>query len=436
MAEEDYQQLIGDIKANGYDNRQPIYLFENEIIDGWNRYNACQDLNVSPTFADFAGTEQEAFEFVLRSNKRRNLTSSQWATIAEEAKDVFEIIKARVEENKRKKQAEKKINNSNAIKNNSVKQLTELNHAPIAKEEDNTTRADHKLAEIFETNRTYVSAARKIKAADPEIFEQVKQGAITIPQAQKKIKVEAKAKKKEAIEKKVSSIETDTENKTPKIGKECKTGQWWELGDHLLFCGDTSEKIFIDQIKKAAFVFADPPYNAGVADWDHAFKWRHDYLSEISPYVIVTPGIEALDSFFKNTKMPYKWAISCWISNGMTRGALGFGNWIFAALFSNEKSVYKNAQDHMKISIKTSETSETKHKGRKPAEFIANLIELFSLEGDIVVDPFLGSGTTLFVCEKFKRKCIGGEIDPISCGKIILKWEIMTGEKACLHHTV
>jgi len=52
--------------------------------------------------------------------------------------------------------------------------------------------------------------------------------------------------------------------------------------------------------------------------------------------------------------------------------------------------------------------------------------------GDIVYDPFLGSGSTLIACEKFKRKCYGMEIDPIYCDVIVKRWEQYTGQKAKL----
>jgi nucleoside-diphosphate kinase len=61
----------------------------------------------------------------------------------------------------------------------------------------------------------------------------------------------------------------------------------------------------------------------------------------------------------------------------MTRGAVGFGNWIYAAIFS-DGSVYKNAGDHYRIDIKTSETNRTSHKGRKPAAFMVELLNTFT----------------------------------------------------------
>jgi DNA modification methylase len=237
-------------------------------------------------------------------------------------------------------------------------------------------------------------------------------------------KKQRKKEKKKQLLKSVNIKEVTTEPK-----RIPKPGEWWILGRHKLYCGDTSSQDFIDKLPECALSFADPPYNADAADWDNDFNWEHDYLIDKADIVIVTPGIVSIFDFAKTTEMPYLWSISCIISNGMTRGAIGFGNWIYAAVFSNG-SIFKNAQDAMTISIKTSESKETTHKGRKPLSFLALLFDKFTDEGNTIIDPFLGSGQSLLVCEKTNRVCIGGEISPEFCAEIINRWEGLTGEEA------
>lgn len=220
----------------------------------------------------------------------------------------------------------------------------------------------------------------------------------------------------------VDGIEGETE-------KRVKQGQVWHLGRHTLYCGDTSGDSFASLCSRAALAFADPPYNAGVAEWDTAFVWAHDYLDELADVTVVTPGISSIFDFARITKMPYKWSLACWITNGMTRGALGFGNWIYAAVFS-QGSVYRQGQDFYRVTINNSETDESDHRGRKPAAFVGWLIETFTKESDVVIDPFLGSGTTLLMAETMGRTCIGGEINPDYCSQIISRYEEMTGQKA------
>lgn len=199
-------------------------------------------------------------------------------------------------------------------------------------------------------------------------------------------------------------------------------GEWWQLGRHLLYCGDSTDPAFIDRAGGAAFAFADPPYNAGKADWDHEFKWQHDYLTEVAKVAAVTPGISAVADFYAATAMPYRWSMSAWITNGMTRGALGFGNWIYVALFSTADSLHRNAQDHLRITVDSSTTGETIHESRKPAGLLVELLHLFTATGDTVVDPFLGSGTTLFAAEQTGRRCVGAELNPAYCRDIIARF--------------
>jgi ParB/RepB/Spo0J family partition protein len=213
---------------------------------------------------------------------------------------------------------------------------------------------------------------------------------------------------------------------------DVQPGEWWALGKHRLYCGDTARPDFYDHIARCDFAFADPPYNAGAAAWDSGFVWAHDWLIDKAPIVAVTPGIEAIQDFFVNaTALPYRWSISAWITNGMTRGALGFGNWIYIALFAHEDTrLHRTAQDIIRLSIETSESKDTGHKGRKPSELMKQLIELFTEQGDHILDPFLGSGATLFAAAALNRVCIGGEIDPTFCNAIIDRWQTLTGQTA------
>lgn len=198
---------------------------------------------------------------------------------------------------------------------------------------------------------------------------------------------------------------------------------WHQLGPHWLYCGDSADPEFIERCAGARFAFADPPYNADKAEWDNNFVWKHDYLTDIAPVVAVTPGIASLAEFMALTGMPYRWTLSAEITNGMTRGALGFGNWIAVALFAAEESLYRNAKDVLHIAAGTGDDQGGIHPSRKPIRLINELIELFTNKDDLIVDPFLGSGTTLIAAEKLGRRCIGAELDPEYCAHIIKRYE-------------
>ena len=70
------------------------------------------------------------------------------------------------------------------------------------------------------------------------------------------------------------------------------------------------------------------------------------------------------------------------------------------------------------------------HPTMKPIELITRAVNNSSLKDNIVLDPFLGSGSTLIACEKTNRKCYGMEIDPHYCDVIVKRWEEFSGKKA------
>lgn len=241
-----------------------------------------------------------------------------------------------------------------------------------------------------------------------------------------------KAEKKAEREKAKKKVEATT---GIKADERCSLGDVWILGDHVLYCGDTSTYEFRDLIRarvdgKAALAFADPPYGANVDGYDDSkFYWEHDYLAAIADVVVVTPGIVSIFELASRTVMPYRWSLAAWITNGMTRGAVGFGNWMYAAVFS-AGSVFRQAQDFCKVTISNAEAEDTEHPTRKPTEYVQWIVETFSKPKEWVIDPFLGSGQTLMVCEASGRRCIGGELDPKFCSEIVARWEAMTKAQA------
>lgn len=66
----------------------------------------------------------------------------------------------------------------------------------------------------------------------------------------------------------------------------------------------------------------------------------------------------------------------------------------------------------------------------KPVELCEKAVRNSSRRDDIVLDLFLGSGSTLIACEKTDRICYGMEIDPKYCDVVVKRWEDYTGRQA------
>ncbi len=70
------------------------------------------------------------------------------------------------------------------------------------------------------------------------------------------------------------------------------------------------------------------------------------------------------------------------------------------------------------------------HPTVKPVQMVADAILDSSRRGDIVLDPFLGSGTTLMAAERVGRRCFGLELDPLYCDIILRRWQAYSGDIA------
>lgn len=75
------------------------------------------------------------------------------------------------------------------------------------------------------------------------------------------------------------------------------------------------------------------------------------------------------------------------------------------------------------------------HPTVKPVALVANAILDASERGDIVLDPFLGSGTTIIAAERTGRTAYGLELDPAYVDVIVRRWQLYTGEQAQNAHT-
>jgi ParB family chromosome partitioning protein len=213
-------------------------------------------------------------------------------------------------------------------------------------------------------------------------------------------------------------------------------GDIFRLGDnHIVICGDNTDPTIIEYLSQFhfSFCFADPPYNLGIADYDKAgFIWSQDFLTEISDIVAVTPGINNIESFIKNTSMKYRWLLICHVKNLKSGGSIGYTHYYPVFIFSNLKSVNFGIKDLFDITLPPmpDEDREIANKRQKPAGLLTYMFNGFTKQGDLILDPFAGSGQTLMVCEALGRKCISVEILPEMVQAIIERYETKFNEKA------
>lgn len=98
------------------------------------------------------------------------------------------------------------------------------------------------------------------------------------------------------------------------------------------------------------------------------------------------------------------------------------------------RAYFNNTHDNMNDvwHFNRAKDDERFHPTTKPFEVCARAIKSSSREGDIVLDPFAGGGSTLIACERLNRTCYTMELSPDWCQVIIDRWEAETGKKASL----
>lgn len=435
----DVTQLCASINEIGL--LQPITVTSDfKLIAGLHRITACKllgwkeiDVNVVDYDSEILSELAEIDENLIRNE----LTQFDKSIQTSRRKEIYEILHPHTAQGKTNNRA-----NQHTIKNQESRQVGELPEnktesfveqtAKATKESTRNIERNSKRGKVLKPLQDLITGSRfedngkeldeLVKIADAKKGEgiEVAKEVLLMAIENKKYKISDAYKhyKKNIEQQKIQALrEITKKNEIEPI--KIKAGEWFQLGKHKIYCGSNLDDNFINNLPNCSFAFADPPYNANVDEWDSGFTWNQDYLQNYAKVVAVTPGGWQANKLYIDSKMNYIWELACWIKNGMTHGKCGYSNWIKIAVFAKEQNKPKISQDFKEITIKTSETIETSHKGRKPYPLMEWLIDLFTEVEDIVIDPFLGSGTTLLQCEKMGRICYAAEMNIDYCNDIV-----------------
>ncbi|MCK5617250.1 site-specific DNA-methyltransferase [Candidatus Pacearchaeota archaeon] len=179
--------------------------------------------------------------------------------------------------------------------------------------------------------------------------------------------------------------------------------------DITIYHGDCLE--IMPGLKMVNFVYADPPYGVGKADWDKEYFTGWELLSVNKTYngMVANVGTKAICACMAALGDEYKDLFYGWNKNGMTRSSIGFMNVLIAVVAGKVKM----GQNFCQFVIK--DLSRKNHPSPKPVEYIRCVLKRFTDMGDTVLDPFVGSGTTLVAAKELGRKAIGIEIEEKYC---------------------
>lgn len=258
-----------------------------------------------------------------------------------------------------------------------------------------------------------------------------------------------------------------------------RLGDLWELGKNRALCGnalDNEAYSLLMGTRRAGVVFTDPPYNVAIAGHASGLgKKQHrdfamasgemseaefaDFLGCVCKLMVrytregsihficmdwrhlgelLTAGKEAYDEF-KN--------LCVWTKPNAGMGSMYRSQHELVFVFKNGRESHRNNiqlgqfgryrtnvwhyPGANSFSRSTDEGNLLElHPTVKPVALVADAIMDCSARGDIVLDPFLGSGTTVIAAERTGRTCYGMELDPEYVDVIVRRWQVFTGLSA------
>lgn len=243
-----------------------------------------------------------------------------------------------------------------------------------------------------------------------------------------------------------------------------KLGDLWALGEHRVLCGDSTSKEAVERLmdgKKADMVFTDPPYgvnytakaerlgrkgdsqisgdesvDAASAVYGAAFQNISDNIKEGAEYYVCAPqggDQEMMMMMMMRSTIPCRHQL-IWKKDSpvFSMGRLDYDYQHEPILYGWRGSHHHIGGGKFKSSVwEIPRPKASKlHPTMKPVELIQEALLNGSKADDIVIDLFLGSGSTLIAAEKTGRICYGMELDPKYVDTIIKRWEDYTGQTA------
>ncbi len=260
--------------------------------------------------------------------------------------------------------------------------------------------------------------------------------------------------------------EEEEADKAPALPKVAQTrpGDLWLLGDHRLLCGDALKLEDLRRLVDGRTVdclVTDPPYGVQY----HSRGSKSEDWGDIKNDDLDSESLEKfLCTALRNAAQVCRDGATAYVFHGISTAGVrvAFEKAFLAAGFKLSSTIvwvkqvasmgwgdYREQHEpilygwlgdgHRKITDRTQTTvweilreAEYQHPTQKPVALLARALRNSTIRGERVLDPFVGSGSTLIACEQLGRRCLALEIEPKYCDVVVMRWEKYTGEKAQL----
>ena len=255
-------------------------------------------------------------------------------------------------------------------------------------------------------------------------------------------------------------VQDDDFDEEPPEEPKSKLGQVFQLGRHRLMCGDSTNAVDVQKLMggvQADLLLTDPPYNVGYTGKQKSkMTIKNDRQSDDDFYQFLFATFKNAKDNMKSGAAYYVWYASSeaanfnlalnnnglkvreeliWAKNQMVIGRQDYQWQHEPCLYGwNEDGTHSWYSDRKQTTILRFDKPQRAdlHPTMKPIPLFDYQIKNSTKSGDIVLDLFGGSGTSIMACEQDNRTCYTMEYDPKYVDVIIDRWEQFTGEKAKL----
>lgn len=215
-------------------------------------------------------------------------------------------------------------------------------------------------------------------------------------------------------------------------------GDLFEIGQHRLLCGDSTDSDAVARLmngEKADMVFTDPPYGNGSSGKygrgqlgvrtilsDENFEVVNDFFNlrvcDVYVFFLQWRTFKEAIQTLENNNLQLK-TIAVWDKkNAGLNGAGGMSEQWEAILVAGNVQYSRFGGNVFSISREQKKRIDSPHPHQKPIELLNNVLEYFQ-KYNLLLDPFLGSGSTMVAAHQLKRRCFGMELEPKYCQVII-----------------
>ena len=262
------------------------------------------------------------------------------------------------------------------------------------------------------------------------------------------------------LQEEAREAEEDDFEVNPPEEPKAKPGDIYQLGRHRLMCGDSTDAESVYQLcqdGQVDMLLTDPPYGVDyTGKTKDTLKIQNDATSDETLRDMLADAFSAANNIMKPGAVFYIWhailktsafesacqmagwevrQVLIWVKNTMVIGRQDY-QWKHEPCLYGWKDGARHlwASDRKQTTILNFDrpTKNKEHPTMKPVKLFDYQIQNNTKGGDIVLDLFGGSGTTIVACEQNGRCARVMELDPRYVDVIIDRWEKLTGEKAVL----